>query len=115
MNDSVICIGKIYLVQLKVDDEWDGKDLLWAICHTGNDNVNFYFLSVQLGGLLACCYIIAAAAAAAAVSVSAVAATNAAIATLIAFCSTYSIISSIFLLTSTFSTYITRFKIVGQN
>ena len=57
MNDSVICVGKIYLVQLKVDDEWDGKDLLWAICHTGKDNVNFYFLSVQLGGLLACCYL----------------------------------------------------------
>ena len=40
MNDSEICIGKIYLVKLKVDDTWGGKDLLWAICHTGKDNVD---------------------------------------------------------------------------
>ena len=32
--------GKIYLVKIKRDDDFNSEDFLWAICHVGKDNVD---------------------------------------------------------------------------
>ena len=40
MSQDIVYMGKIYLVKLKEEDKWKARDILWAICHAGKDNID---------------------------------------------------------------------------